>query len=44
MHVLRTGSNCVAEYNFPLTMFEKDNKGLLFIYDPLLGNCILPED
>ena len=27
MHVLCTGINCVAEDNFPLTMFE-----MLFIY------------
>ena len=32
MHVLCTGNNyCVAKYNFPLTMFETDNKGI-FIY------------
>ena len=28
MHVLRTGSKCVAEYNFTLSMFEKNNKGI----------------
>ena len=25
-------SNCVTKGNFPLTMFETDSKGILFIY------------
>ena len=32
MHVLCIGNICVAKDNFPLTMFERDNKGILFIY------------
>ena len=33
MHVLCADKNCVAKYNFHLTMFEMDNKrsGALFI-------------
>ena len=31
-HVLCIGNNCVAKDNFPLTMFEMDNYGILCIY------------
>ena len=32
MHVLCTGNKCVAKVNFPLKMFEKDNRGLKVYY------------
>ena len=40
MHVLCTGNNCVAKDNFHLTMFEADNKGILFIYLFIVNNLL----
>ena len=31
MHALCIGNNCIAKDNFHLTLFEMDNKGILFI-------------
>ena len=31
MLVLCTGNNCVANVNFPLSMFQTDNKGMLLL-------------
>ena len=36
MHVLCTGNNCVAKDNFPLKMFEMDNKIFYYYYLLLL--------
>ena len=32
MHVLSTGNGCVAKENFPIMMFEMDNKGILLLF------------
>ena len=32
MHLLCTGSNCVAKDNFLLTMVEMDDKGILLLF------------
>ena len=32
MRVLSTGNGCVAKENFPITMFEMDNKGILLLF------------
>ena len=37
MHVLCDATNRAAKDNFPLTMFETDNKGILLIY---LFSCV----